>query len=181
MSLGGVAAALATVCLLACSAPRDAGPPAAVSAGPELELELEVQTAQVRRGSVEASISAPATLEAQRESRIGPEVQGTLLHVFVDEGDRVEAGAPLFEVDPTPYRFALRQAEAGLEEALEQVSEGEVLDRLAQDALRQATASGIDDARVVDLLCTYLTHDNRHLGMIEALRGMLGLRGSATN
>jgi RND family efflux transporter MFP subunit len=79
------------------------------------EPELEVATALVRRGSIEASISAPATLEARRESRIGPEVQGTLLRVFVDEGDRVEAGAPLFEIDPAPYRFALRQAEAGLD------------------------------------------------------------------
>jgi hypothetical protein len=35
--------------------------------------------------------------------------------------------------------------------------------------------------QVADLICTYLTHDSRHLGMIEALRGMLGLTGSATN
>jgi RND family efflux transporter MFP subunit len=96
---------------LACSGSRDAEAPPAVSAEPE----LEVHTALVRRGSIQASITAPATLEAQRESRIGPEVQGTLLRVLVDEGERVEAGAPLFEVDPSPYRFALRQAEAGLD------------------------------------------------------------------
>jgi hypothetical protein len=29
-------------------------------------------------------------------------------------------------------------------------------------------------------LFTHLAHDNRHLGMIEALRGLLGLQGSAT-
>jgi RND family efflux transporter MFP subunit len=88
-----------------------------VGAAPEAstEPELEVATALIRRGSIQASVTAPATLDAVRESRIGPEVQGTLLHVFVDEGDRVEAGAPLFEIDPTPYRFALRQAEAGLD------------------------------------------------------------------
>lgn len=113
MSLGGVAVVLATACLLACSAPRDVGPSAAVSAAPE--PELEVATALVRHGSIGASISASGTLEAKRESRIGPEVQGTLLRVLVDEGDRVEAGAPLFEVDPTPYQFALRQVEAGLD------------------------------------------------------------------
>jgi RND family efflux transporter MFP subunit len=105
------AAVLATLGLLACSGSRDAEAPPAVSAEPE----LEVHTALVRRGSIQASITAPATLEAQRESRIGPEVQGTLLRVLVDEGERVEAGAPLFEVDPSPYRFALRQAEAGLD------------------------------------------------------------------
>jgi RND family efflux transporter MFP subunit len=105
------AALLAALGLLACYGARDTEALPPVGAEPE----LEVQTALVRRGSVEASISAPATLEAQRESRIGPEVQGTLLRVFVDEGERVEAGAPLFEIDPSPYRFALRQAEAGLD------------------------------------------------------------------
>lgn len=99
--------------LAACPASR----PGDVGAAPEAvaEPELEVATARIRRGSIEASVTAPATLEAVRESRIGPEVQGTLLHVFVDEGDRIEAGAALFEIDPTPYRFALRQAEAGLD------------------------------------------------------------------
>ena len=102
---------VATLGLLACSGARDTEPPPAVAAEPE----LEVHTALVRRGSILASISAPATLEALRESFIGPEVQGTLLRVLVDEGERVEAGAPLFEIDPSPYRFALRQAEAGLD------------------------------------------------------------------
>ena len=33
---------------------------------------------------------------------------------------------------------------------------------------------------VQNVLMTHLAHDNRHLGMIEALRGLLGLQGSAT-
>jgi RND family efflux transporter MFP subunit len=111
MPLFGAAAALVGISLLGCPPARDGEPPPAVGAEPE----FEVQTALVRHGSIQASISAPATLEAQRESRIGPEVQGTLLRVFVDEGERVEAGAPLFEIDPSPYRYALRQAEAGLD------------------------------------------------------------------
>jgi len=107
------AAVLTAACLTGCpgSGPRDVSAPPEASAEPE----LEVATAVIRRGSIQASITAPATLEAVRESRIGPEVQGTLLRVHVDEGDRVEAGAPLFEIDPSPYRFALRQAEAGLD------------------------------------------------------------------
>jgi hypothetical protein len=34
---------------------------------------------------------------------------------------------------------------------------------------------------LVDYLFVFVTHDNRHLGMIEALRGVLGLRGTASN
>jgi RND family efflux transporter MFP subunit len=107
------AAVLAAAWLIACSSsgPREASAPPEAGAAPE----LEVAVAPVRRGTIEHAIFAPATLEAQRESRIGPEVQGTLLRVFVDEGDREEAGAPLFEIDPEPFHFAQRQAEAGLD------------------------------------------------------------------
>lgn len=102
----------AALAIVACSGSQPPGaetPP--VSAAPA----LEVATVPVRRGALAARVSAPATLEARRESRIGPEVQGAILRVLVDEGDRVEAGALLFELDPEPYRFALRQAEAGLD------------------------------------------------------------------
>jgi RND family efflux transporter MFP subunit len=109
-----VAAALA-LAAAACS-PREPGD--AASPGPAGAPEppaLEVEVAPVRRGSILPRISAPGTLEATRESQIGVEVQGRITRVFVDEGARVEAGAPLFEVDPEPYRMALRQAEAALD------------------------------------------------------------------
>jgi RND family efflux transporter MFP subunit len=76
-----------------------------------------VQVVPVRRGSILPRISAPGTLEARRESQIGVEVQGRITRVYVDEGDRVEAGAPLFEIDPEPYQMALRQAQAAQEHA----------------------------------------------------------------
>jgi membrane fusion protein (multidrug efflux system) len=93
----------------ACSQPAPS-PDAPVAGGSE--PVVEVQTAPARRGSIAQQLTASATLEARRESRIGTEVQGRVLRVFVDEGDRVEAGAPLFEIDPEPYEMALRQAEA---------------------------------------------------------------------
>jgi membrane fusion protein (multidrug efflux system) len=107
---GGLAALLSGA---ACSPGGGADPAVGAPAAPE--PELEVRTVPVRRGTVAQRIRAPATLEAKRESRIGPEVQGTLLRIFVDEGDRVEAGGPLFQIDPEPYQLALRQAEAGLD------------------------------------------------------------------
>jgi membrane fusion protein (multidrug efflux system) len=107
----------------ACSpgAGSDTAGPAADAAQPE----LEVRTVPVRRGAIAQRVRAPATLEAKRESQIGPEVQGTLVRIFVDEGDRVEAGAPLFQIDPEPYAFALREAEAGLDLARAQRLQGE--------------------------------------------------------
>jgi membrane fusion protein (multidrug efflux system) len=81
------------------------------------EPVVTVETAPVRRGSILLRISVPGTIEARRESHIGTEVQGRIVRVLVEEGDRVEAGAPLFEVDPEPYQMALRQAQAALEHA----------------------------------------------------------------
>jgi len=76
---------------------------------------VAVETARIRRGPIIQRISAPGSLVARRESLIGPEVQGRIQAVHVSEGDRVEAGAPLFEIDPQPYEFAQRRAEAALD------------------------------------------------------------------
>jgi RND family efflux transporter MFP subunit len=55
---------------------------------------------------------------ARRDSRIGAEVRGRIQTIFVNDGDRVEAGAELFQIDPAAYEVNLRQAEAGLDLAL---------------------------------------------------------------
>jgi membrane fusion protein, multidrug efflux system len=96
---------------LGCSSALDA----ADAAGAIEEPVVEVETAAVRRGAIAERISAPGTLVARRESRVGPQVQGRIERVFVEEGDRVDAGAPLFEIDPEPYRMEVRRAEANLE------------------------------------------------------------------
>jgi membrane fusion protein (multidrug efflux system) len=45
---------------------------------------------------------------------ITPDVAGKVTKVFVREGQRVNAGDQLFEIDPEPYRLALAQAQAKL-------------------------------------------------------------------
>lgn len=79
------------------------------------EPVVSVQTTRVRRGAIVQRISAPGSLLARRESRIGAEVGGRIVRIHVDEGDRVAAGAPLFEVDREPYALAVSQAEARLD------------------------------------------------------------------
>lgn len=91
---------------------------APAASAPPLETVVDVETAHVRRGEVTATVSAPGSLMAKRESHIGTEVAGRIQQVFVSEGDRVEAGAPLFQIDPVPYEMALRSAEAGYDVAV---------------------------------------------------------------
>jgi RND family efflux transporter MFP subunit len=101
---------LASVLTVACSPEQEP-----TGADAPAEPVIDVQTVPALRGEISQRISAAATLEARRESRIGTEVQGRILRVFADEGDRVEAGAKLFEIDPEPYAMALRRAEAQLD------------------------------------------------------------------
>jgi membrane fusion protein (multidrug efflux system) len=91
---------------------------AGAAAAARVEAMVEVETARVRRGAVTATVSAPGSLMAKRESHIGTEVAGRIQAVFVAEGDRVEAGAPLFQIDPVPYEMALRAAQAGYDVAV---------------------------------------------------------------
>ncbi len=109
---------LAATCALAAAACEPA-PPEDLPPGRELALEpvVAVETARVRRGSIVQRISAPGSLLARRESRIGAEVGGRIVRIHVDEGDRVAAGAPLFEVERGPYELALGQTRARLDRA----------------------------------------------------------------
>ncbi len=98
------------------------GGPAADTADPialetDVGAPVEVTTAPVRRGSISQGISAPGTLVARRESRVGAEVRARIERVYVSEGDRVEEGEPLFQIDASAYEMALRQATAGVDVA----------------------------------------------------------------
>jgi len=117
----GACLALCWLAVAACSpappepatgASADPAEPATGASADPAEPVIDVQTTNARRAPISRRISAPGALEARRESHVGTEVQGRILRVYVDEGDRVEAGAPLFDIDPEPYQMALRQAEA---------------------------------------------------------------------
>lgn len=78
------------------------------TATPRVELQ-RVETARLN-----ATIAASGSIEARRVTEVGTEVPGRIVAVLVEVGDRVEAGAPLFRIEPGPYRMALAEAEAGL-------------------------------------------------------------------
>lgn len=48
---------------------------------------------------------------------ITPDISGKIDKVVVKEGQKVKAGDELFEIDPAPFRFALQQAQATLDQA----------------------------------------------------------------
>jgi membrane fusion protein, multidrug efflux system len=48
---------------------------------------------------------------------ITPDVSGKIINVTVKEGQRVATGDVMFQIDPVPYRLAVQQARAKLEDA----------------------------------------------------------------
>ncbi len=61
---------------------------------------------------------APGTVIPQNGARIISKVMGEVVQVYVKEGDRVEKGEMLLEIDDGVYSARLRQAQAALSEAI---------------------------------------------------------------
>jgi RND family efflux transporter MFP subunit len=129
---------------------REKQPPS----GNTVEVAVDVRVALVRRGQILQQISAPGSLVARRQSRIGPEVRGRIREVFVSEGDRVAAGEPLFEIDRDLYQLAVLQAEAALDRAAAQRGQvetdlGRVRALRKQDVVAEHEAESLTSALAV--------------------------------
>jgi RND family efflux transporter MFP subunit len=119
-----------------------------------------IETAVVAHEALTATVAASGTIEAKRLTEIGAEVPGTLAAVYVDVGQAVAPGAPLFRIDPGPYEMALAEARAGLAlaraESANAAAEAERMARLVeqnaaslQRADQMRTQAEVAAARVV--------------------------------
>ena len=114
--------ALAALAAFGCGGASSDDAPVAVSSGPPSEAGTEragvpdeVPLERVGEAALRARIAASGTIEARRLTEVGAEVAGRVEAVFVDVGDAVATGAPLFRIDPGPYRLAVAEARAALE------------------------------------------------------------------
>jgi membrane fusion protein (multidrug efflux system) len=80
---------------------------------------------------------------------ITPEVSGKIDSVTVKEGQRVKQGDPLFEIDPVPFRLAVQQAQAKLNDAT--VEYNTLKSNLANYARSQALAQESIDVKQRDV------------------------------
>lgn len=62
--------------------------------------------------SVPNVIEVMAQAEGAKETEVRARVGGILVKRLYEEGQRVEAGQPLFQIDPDPYRIKLEEAQA---------------------------------------------------------------------
>lgn len=74
--------------------------------------ELPVET--VKQGDASVSREYAASVEGVSNVEIRPQVTGYLTKIFVDEGDYVRAGQPLFKIEDQIFREQLKSAQAAL-------------------------------------------------------------------
>lgn len=74
---------------------------------------------------------------------VAPKVAGVVTQVWVKNNQEVEAGQPLFEIEPSQYQIALNKAQSDLESAHRQVDAGSAAVESARASQRAAAANEV--------------------------------------
>ena len=120
------------------------------------EATRPVTVSRVSVATVEERIEGSGELQAKDRAQLASEVDGVVTELAVDEGDRVEQGAVLLEVDPEKRALAVanvramqRDAEAALDEAEREVARVRKLHEggIASDAALDRGETGLSRAR----------------------------------
>lgn len=88
-------------------------------AAPTTTLALPVAAVAVREGDLVLTVSTTGQVASDEVSAMRSEVAGTVARVLVRPGDRVRRGQALVTFDPRPLDINVRDAEAGLDRAMQ--------------------------------------------------------------
>ena len=114
---------------------------------PQAAMQMPPTPASVAKAVQESSpfeVRSVGTVEASSIVQIKPQVEGQLLRANFSEGQVVQKGQLLFEIDPSRYGDALRQAEAAVNQYRADIQQAEAA--LARD-LAQARNADAEAAR----------------------------------
>ncbi|MDD5938917.1 MAG: HlyD family efflux transporter periplasmic adaptor subunit [Clostridiales bacterium] len=94
----------------------------------------EVMTQEVYRGSIQSKVEGSGTARAKNSAAVTPEAGYTVLELFVQEGDDVEEGQLLYNLDDSTAQDAVRTAQENVRKAQEVVSDYDrELEKLNED------------------------------------------------
>lgn len=79
--------------------------------------KITVQTEQVKRGRIVATVSGAARVQPEVQVKISAKVSGQIIELAVKEGDYVKKGQFLVQLDPVAYRAAVKQSQSNLDYA----------------------------------------------------------------
>lgn len=124
------------ILLAACS---DTNQAPAEPATPSRVTEVVVHTLQ--RQTWQGSITTFGEVESAEEVDVASEVSGTVKTVHVDEGDRVEAGQLLLEIDPEKHQLAATRSEQAVQSAQAVLKEARIKLQRRRDLAQQESVS----------------------------------------
>lgn len=76
---------------------------------------IPVEVSSVNRGDISAYYANTATLEAEQEATVVSKVRGIIQELYVEEGDRVQAGQVIARIEDDQYRIEANRAKATLD------------------------------------------------------------------
>ena len=75
------------------------------------------ETMTVELSDIMLEAEYPATMTGQEIVEIRPQVSGLITRILIQEGQKVQRGQALFQIDPVPYQAAVDEAVANVEVA----------------------------------------------------------------
>jgi membrane fusion protein (multidrug efflux system) len=114
-----------------------------------------------RRGPIVATYAATATLEAEKQAEVLARVGGVVRRIVREEGDRVESGGVLLEIENDEYRLRLAQATANREnlqakfERLEPMARGNLVSQEEFDLTKSQLATAKAEEELAQLNLSY--------------------------
>jgi multidrug efflux system membrane fusion protein len=135
---------------LACSGGAGANSPAPTGGGRGGQAgPVPVTVATVERKSMPIEIRVIGTAEAYSTVAVHAQLTGQLTDVKFKEGDDVQEGQPLFNLDRRPLETALQQAQANLDRDIAQAANAEAQAKRYQDLAERgiATREQVDTSR----------------------------------
>lgn len=103
---------------------------------------VTVETAAQRR--LVSTVSASGTVEPVVQVKVSAEIPGRIVNLTVKEGQRVEKGQFLVQLDPEAYNAALESATSGLRSARSQKQKAEADLRRIRELVEKGMASQAD-------------------------------------
>lgn len=106
--------------------PRRAGGPGGPGGGNPWNAPVPVRVISAETTDLKVQFKTIGTATALNTVLVQPRVSGPLLALHFTEGQKVEAGQLLAEIDPAPYQVKLAQAEGQLQQNVAQLKNAEL-------------------------------------------------------
>lgn len=100
-------------------------------------------------GTVTAEVMGTGTLEARTSAIVGPKIGGLIVHVAADQGDRVKAGALLFQLEDNDMKQLVAIAESEVSAAIATLDRLRAAQRAAEAVFTQAKTN---HGRIAELI-----------------------------